>query len=261
MFSTDISNYVINGWTDDVIKTINSGKVDINKKYNGKTLLILASNKKSKIDIVNFLLAVDGIDINSQDNYGTTAIMVAAKEGNEPAVKALVNAGADLDLQDEFGDTALIYASRERHKNIVKILVDAGADLNIKNNRGENATTNTSESISQIINNKIKENLKGFNNSWINMREETITSPLQENEYGDTTLIKAAAEGDLNRVNNLIHMGSDINHQNVKGQTALHHASVYGHKKVVNLLLREGANPNIVDDEHNKYDDITGKLT
>jgi ankyrin repeat protein len=73
------------------------------------------------------------------------------------------------------------------------------------------------------------------------------------NGDGGNTALWFAAQGpwpngvDVARV--LIDAGADANKQCEHGRTALHMAAAWGHADVVQLLLENGANPEIVDEE------------
>jgi hypothetical protein len=71
---------------------------------------------------------------------------------------------------------------------------------------------------------------------------------------GDTELIIAASEGDVQKVRSLLAQGADINHVNINQQTALHYASFYRHKEVVQLLLENGARTDLKDSYGQTYD-------
>lgn len=60
---------------------------------------------------------------------------------------------------------------------------------------------------------------------------------------GYTPLIKASAIGDRRMVKLLIENGADVNIQNNYGDTALIRASERGHLKIVKLLINRGASP------------------
>jgi ankyrin repeat protein len=73
------------------------------------------------------------------------------------------------------------------------------------------------------------------------------------NGDGGNTALWFAAQGpwpkgvDVVRV--LIDAGADVNKPCEHGRTALHMAAAWGHADVVQLLMENGANPKLVDDE------------
>ena len=70
-------------------------------------------------------------------------------------------------------------------------------------------------------------------------------------KYGRTELLHAAIEGDLEKLPSLIQAHSDVNHQDDDGWTALHFAAQNRHLKIVDLLLKSGANPNLTNSHGN----------
>jgi len=79
-----------------------------------------------KVEEVKTLLD-HGADINFQDKFGDTALMIVSSKGNTEMVKILLDHGADVNLQDKFGDTALKHASRKGHNRVMELLKAAGA--------------------------------------------------------------------------------------------------------------------------------------
>ncbi|KAH8300205.1 hypothetical protein KR044_011562 [Drosophila immigrans] len=64
-------------------------------------------------------------DLNVCDNFGWTALMMAACEGAEDAVAFLLQFGADTEVQDKSGNTALALAKRKNHLAVVQLLEQA----------------------------------------------------------------------------------------------------------------------------------------
>lgn len=120
---------------------------------------LIANVQTKDADIVEWLLAA-GVDPNSQDDRGVSALiwaadlgypeivellieydarvdsresgvsplMIAAMEGHEQIVEKLIESGANVNLQNQDGMTALMSAAYNGHENIVKLLLDNGAD-------------------------------------------------------------------------------------------------------------------------------------
>jgi len=71
-----------------------------------------------------------------------------------------------------------------------------------------------------------------------------------QNAIGVTSLMMAVVDEDIEGVKFFINTNPDsINAKNIGGATALHLASRVGNLEIVKLLLENGANPNLVDNE------------
>ena len=72
-----------------------------------------------------------GADIDSCDQYGQTALMLAARHGHLEAARVLVAAGADLNHTAKYRLSALMLATVNGHYSVALMLVEAGADTSI----------------------------------------------------------------------------------------------------------------------------------
>jgi ankyrin repeat protein len=66
-----------------------------------------------------------------------TPLMVAAEEGHDEIVEALLDAGADVNAEDSLKRTAMMIAIRWKQEAIASRLLDAGADPNAKDRSGD----------------------------------------------------------------------------------------------------------------------------
>ena len=96
---------------------------------------IIESAKSGDTEEVECLVK-SGVDPNSQDDNGITALMVAAFYGHTGTVKFLIDAKANLNLQDKAGYTALMLTSISGFVDITTILINGGADLDLQDNNG-----------------------------------------------------------------------------------------------------------------------------
>ncbi|MGH9969009.1 MAG: ankyrin repeat domain-containing protein [Pyrinomonadaceae bacterium] len=69
-------------------------------------------------------------------------------------------------------------------------------------------------------------------------------SAAEEYGQGDTRLMRAALDGNTERIRELIHQGVDINQRDDNGRTALMFAVINAHYETMNLLLEYGADVN-----------------
>jgi len=78
-------------------------------------------------------LLKNGHDHDSEDTYGQTPLLYAAKYSHEAVVKLLLEKGAKLETKDEDnGWTPLSYAAENGHEVVVKLLLEEGAKLETK---------------------------------------------------------------------------------------------------------------------------------
>ena len=113
--------------------------LEARNKY-GQTALIMATqnwnesfgNSKAEVhkeivDTVRVLLNL-GSQVNAKSDDGNTALMLAARGGQEETVRVLLEAGADVNLSNENGDSALSLALNNGHNRVVDLLQSAGAN-------------------------------------------------------------------------------------------------------------------------------------
>ncbi|MDD4061796.1 MAG: ankyrin repeat domain-containing protein [Kiritimatiellae bacterium] len=70
-----------------------------------------------------------GVDVDSVDRSGNTALMFAAKYGAVSALRSLLHAGANVDRPNAKGATALYFASKNGEDECLSILLKAGAAM------------------------------------------------------------------------------------------------------------------------------------
>ena len=91
---------------------------------NSETLLMTAARNGS-LDIVEWLLNANEIDINAQNMQGLSALMMAAEQGHQPIVTLLLQKGADPNLATYLdAKTALMVAVGSGHTTIVQTLIN-----------------------------------------------------------------------------------------------------------------------------------------
>jgi len=64
----------------------------------------------------------DGASVNAADATGRTALMLAARRGDEPMVRLLLASGSDRSKTDSAGLTAAEHARRAGHATLAALL-------------------------------------------------------------------------------------------------------------------------------------------
>ena len=166
------------------------------------------------------------ININVPDEKGDTALIIAARNGHEQAVQALLEAKADINIKNKKGDTALIEATHGDHLKAVQTLLEAKADPDIKGWLGFTALILASSHYNlEIVQALIKAN---------------ANLDLQRDD-GDTALIWAASGTNKDIPLALLNAGAKLEFVSERGTTALDEAVQYKRIDIVSLLLSSGA--------------------
>jgi ankyrin repeat protein len=172
------------------------------------------------------LFLVAGIDGNSQDATGSTALMVAAKTGRIDVVNKLLEQKLNLDLQNKQGETALMLAAANNQADIAKLLLKKNADPNLQDQRGWSALM---KAVYQG-NTACVEALAG-----------------QSHQEVNRALLVAALAGQRDIVQVLLKNGAEVDTRADDGRTPLMLAAGKGDNDLVSALLADGADPTLVD--------------
>ena len=140
-------------------------------------------------------------------NWSTEPLYWAAKHGNVPAVKALLESGEDVKkVLTQTQRTALHMAALCGHAAVVKALIEAGADVN---KPASPHTLNASGQRTGVL-------------------------------HDVTPVYAAAQEGHTHVVIELIKAGADLNQATSDDFTPIYVAAQNGHEGIVALLIQAG---------------------
>ncbi|KAG0339688.1 hypothetical protein BG004_006712 [Podila humilis] len=78
----------------------------------------------------------DWIDLEAQDEDGTSPLIYAACFGHVEIAFMLLEAGAVVDARDKFGWTALVWATNNKHDSMVRLLLENGASTSAQTAKG-----------------------------------------------------------------------------------------------------------------------------
>ncbi|MBU0728645.1 MAG: ankyrin repeat domain-containing protein [Proteobacteria bacterium] len=265
----------------DFYKVIRDGKIrlvdlfikagwDVNSRWDQKTetsALALATDK-GYYEIVKLLVEA-GAEVNTADKErgGITPLMDAAYKGFPRIVELLLKAGAAVNAVNNDMMTALFFAVQKNNKVVVGILVRNGADPNIASNELGRATClgfalvkgyieiariliesgadiNASDKYGTPLILAIKGHFKGT----ARLLLEKGASIHLSNAFGQTPLMWAAREDEIDFVELFLEQGADPSLRSKDGASPLMSAALGGNPDIVNLLLQKGADPHATDD-------------
>ncbi|MGH9318650.1 MAG: ankyrin repeat domain-containing protein [Vicinamibacteria bacterium] len=173
---------------------------------------------------VSALLAA-GAPVDSQDEEGSTALMVAALRDDEQMIEALLSAGADPNLRNSRGETALLLTAG-RSPGIVRALLASGAGVNLKDNEGQTpliaAASSRPESVRLLL--------------------ESGADVAQQDKTGVSALTVAEAAG-ATEIEALLREAGAVPSR----EDRLHEAIERGDEPAVRAIIREGADVNALD--------------
>ena len=175
----------------------------------------------------------------------TPALIEAAQNKDQAAVKSLLAQKADAKAFTADGTTALHWAAHWNNLEMVDALLAAGADPKAANRYGvtpiaEAAGTNSGAVVERLL-------------------KAGVSADTMSTSEGETILMTASRVGNIEAVKALLDRGANPNaKESFKGQTALMWAAAEGHADIIKLLLSKGADPKILSDNR---DTTLPKLT
>ena len=224
--------------------------VNVQDKEGNAPLMLATTN--GHMNVVSFLVK-QGANMNLQDKEGNTPLMSASKNGDMYVVSFLVEQGANVNVQDKEGNTPLMLASKNGHVNVVTFLAEQGAMVDLQDKKGKTALHHALKSNFQCHSKTVLETVRSLIKSGVNVNATTNDSC--------TPLTIAIKHCDVQVINFLIKHGANVELQDKDGRTALHHA--VGNYETVRCLIENGANVNATTNDNctplmiaSKYDDL-----
>uniref|UniRef100_A0A2C9JUP8 Uncharacterized protein n=1 Tax=Biomphalaria glabrata TaxID=6526 RepID=A0A2C9JUP8_BIOGL len=209
------------------------------------------------IKLVNLLISF-GADVNLKDKLGSCPLVEAVYLNDCQVLETLIKQGADLNAVNSIGYTALMIAAKDEKLQALNLLLDSGADVNyLSNESGHlsalNAALNNDKTesvkllltrgalVHQTFNSPLLQSVIG-NSKNMEMCLKYGAVPNIRSSDGSTVLMLALkTRCDFDKIKLLVDFGADIQMKNDKEENALILAAKYCTTKVIELLLKSGA--------------------
>ncbi|KAI9375573.1 ankyrin repeat-containing domain protein [Aspergillus egyptiacus] len=228
-----------------------SGLVDLlfgpARKGNLETLTLLLQMIQSRISTTDGSRApIPGID-------GYSPLMVAARHGHVSIVKALIEEwGLNIEDKTIHNCSVLSMAVQNNHPDLVLYLLSAGADINapiVPDAEFRSSARKVDRDPETLI---LHATRKGFADVVAVLLRHGIDAGAVDEKSGRTLLSWAAGEGHVDTARVILsHMDRDgISHVDRQGRSALSWAAANGHAATVALLIQEGAEIDVRDDDN-----------
>ncbi|XP_067669813.1 serine/threonine-protein phosphatase 6 regulatory ankyrin repeat subunit C-like [Haliotis asinina] len=240
MSYTDLTPAMICAHTGhlDILKFLRQKGANLSCTY-GKDCLHLSS-ENGNLSTVNFLLSLEIYDVNKKESkLNTTPAMFAVKGGHYQVYRCLVSEGADLTLTDKHNTDCLMLACQGGNTSIVKHILSTKT-CNI-NRRG--GTSNQTPIMMALE--------KGHSDIYHLLISEGADLTLTD-EYNTDCLMLACQRGNISIVKHILSLKTwDINRRGWRSnQTPISMALRNGHSDVYHLLISEGADLTLTDENN-----------
>lgn len=198
-------------------------------------LLLASSNNATDLAVFEYLVE-QGISLESADSEGNNIINYAAKGGNLEALKMAVAKNVSHKSLNSKGENALFYAAYGRRRGKVELetftyLESLGLQVDVVNWEGQTPLHHA---------------IRKGNVAVVDFFLERGVNINQIDKSGNTALINAIGT-DIKKLERVLPLVAEVNHQNQQGHSALTMAIKRGSKESFDLLVENGANVNQTD--------------
>ncbi|OQW86648.1 MAG: hypothetical protein BWK72_16305 [Rhodoferax ferrireducens] len=170
-------------------------------------------------------LIKDGAKVNAVDEWGNTALLISAREGEMDSARVLLRARADVEGRGG-AMTPLAAAALRGHTQMVQLLLRAGADMNAVGLNGQTPLMNA-----------VKLNRMGAAQALLKAGASTRVT----DRVGDNLLVVAITEDYPQMLSLLLEMGAYPDMADANGLSPLYWAQLLKRPEMERRLLAAGA--------------------
>ncbi|MWB96477.1 ankyrin repeat domain-containing protein [Flavobacterium sp. GA093] len=211
----------------------------------GETVLHFLVRKPKQIEIINYFLA-KGVDINTADKEGNTALMNAAGSREKEVLELILPLVKNNNAKNNKGESALTFAITSGTPEGAELLLNKGADVNVLDKDGNNLGYYLIQSYRPQMGRggeAPKQDPFAAKAKLLQDKGLNLAAPQKD---GSTLYHLAVVKNDLTLLKKLADFNIDINAQNKDGLTALHKAAMISKDdSLLKYLLSIGAKKEI----------------
>ncbi|MFI4983962.1 MAG: ankyrin repeat domain-containing protein [Rickettsiales bacterium] len=210
--------------------------------------LLFAAVARDDVGAINSLLARGG-DINARiASSGVTPLISSIKANNIRTIRYLLTRGADQNVKTNDGKTPIHFAAIANNIEVFNLLLTAGAKALVTDNSGKYPLDYVSQPTRQAFELAVAQHVTDKNTAMLDFVGTKSVYPVtylidagadvnfREATTGDTALIKAARNNNLEMVNLLLAKNGNINLVNKKGETALKIAQLGSFVQIASVI-------------------------
>lgn len=201
-----VQNAVMKPSDTPEVVTITSGYALILPTPKIRNPLSLAVMQDDSEETKNILANSANVNVKERNYEGATPLFMAVENGNIRIAEMLLNLGARVNVRDKNRQTPIMRIDADATAGLVNLLVRFGAQVNLFDKKGNTALILATEDQPDV--------------SVIRALLDAGADVNYRNNTGETALMKAAANDDLEAVRTLILAGADVNLTNRSGDTA-----------------------------------------
>ncbi len=202
-------------------------------------------------------------DLEWKDAWKRSPMLLSIRTGSVAKAKLLLEWGGSLDDKWHCEKSAIDCAIESSSSEMLMWLISLGADINSHGHGGTTPLMNAAlygkaDAVQILLENRADvAAVDEFDQQAINFSIDTRSIRLLASAGADLNhvdglgkfpLMNAVEARNLESVQVLIELGADANNHSF-GYTALHQAANYDNLKIMELLLRAGADPNAAEDD------------
>ncbi len=190
------------------------------------------------LETIRFLEKMGG-DLKDVNSYGNTPIHFAARNGNIELIEYILSKGYDLNQKNDAGQVPIVWAVAGNTPEVIKFLKEKGADINAKDSDGKSLMFNAAARGSK----ETIELLQSYGLD-INEKDNFGMTPLLSAIRGGKETVEFLLDKGAEIAPKECMSGNSCT---IDGTTTLHHAMYANNPEIVELLIKRKAPLNVID--------------